>query len=531
MNNVENAYALLKQEELKQNPFYSLMAATIDTNPHQVEAYIFALSALKNGGAILADEVGLGKTIEAGLVIKHYFLSGKKNIILIMPSSLRKQWQIELKEKFDINAKIIDSENVIEYEYSSKKKQNIIIVSYNFASNHKKLISKTAWDLCVFDEAHRMRNVHKSGNKMALSLCELTKGIPKIMLTATPMQNTLFDLFGLVQFIDPRIFGDKSVFTERYLKNEQYEELKSALDTVIQRTLRSEVSDYIQYPQRKEMTVDFRLSLQEMELYVLINQYLKKEILYALPNSRRTLITSVIRKLLASSSMAVAETFKALKSRLEVLKQSTREESSTESLEYFFNFFDEDDQDIAEDVQRDELYTREKVNEFIQHEIDEVENIINKAEAITTNAKMNALKIAVKKAFEYQKELCIAEKIVIFTESVRTQNYIFEELSKNGYKNEILMFNGSGTDSVTKQIYAAKDEQTEFTFRVEKNLIMFGKFMKNVKVDGRLNYKKEPPSKKDIRKYLFEGYKKSFYSENGFDSDDERRLAVILEDD
>lgn len=455
MNIVENTFASIKQQELRQNPFYSLMSATIDTNPHQIEAYLFALSALKNGGAILADEVGLGKTIEAGLVIKHYFLSGKKNIILIMPSSLRKQWQIELKEKFDISAKVIDSENIIDYEYSSKKKQNIIIISYNFASTHKKLISDTAWDLCIFDEAHRMRNVHKNGSKMAATLCDITKGIPKIMLTATPMQNSLFDLYGLIQFIDPRILGDKAVFSERYLKNEQYDELKATLDGVIQRTLRSEVSDYIQYPQRREMTVDFRLSLQEMELYMLINQYLKKEILYALPNSRRTLITSVIRKLLASSSMAVAETFKALRNRLIVLKQSTREESSTESLDYFFNFFDEEDQELEDTEQKEELFTREKVNEFIQHEIDEVENIINKAEAITTNAKMNALKIAVKKAFDYQKDNGAPEKIVIFTESVRTQKYIFDELSNNGYKNEVLLFNGSGSDSLTKQIYNA----------------------------------------------------------------------------
>ncbi|MCR5188948.1 MAG: DISARM system SNF2-like helicase DrmD [Treponema sp.] len=455
MNIVENTFANIKQQELRQNPFYSLMSATIDTNPHQIEAYLFALSALKNGGAILADEVGLGKTIEAGLVIKHYFLSGKKNIILIMPSSLRKQWQIELKEKFDISAKVIDSENIIDYEYSSKKNQNIIIISYNFASNHKKLISDTAWDLCIFDEAHRMRNVHKNGSKMAAILCDITKGIPKIMLTATPMQNSLFDLYGLIQFIDPRILGDKAVFSERYLKNEQYDELKATLDGIIQRTLRSEVSDYIQYPQRREMTVDFRLSLQEMELYMLINQYLKKEILYALPNSRRTLITSVIRKLLASSSMAVAETFKALRNRLIVLKQSTREESSTESLDYFFNFFDEEDQELEDTEQKEELFTREKVNEFIQHEIDEVENIINKAEAITTNAKMNALKIAVKKAFDYQKDNGAPEKIVIFTESVRTQKYIFDELSNNGYKNEVLLFNGSGSDSLTKQIYNA----------------------------------------------------------------------------
>ena len=161
----------------------------------------------------------------------------------------------------------------------------------------------------------------KNGSKMASNLYELTKGIPKLMLTATPMQNSLFDLYGLIQFIDKRIFYSKAVFSDRYIKNEQYEDLRHQVNTVLQRTLRKEVSDYIQFPERKEMTVDFELSLPEVELYMKINNYLKKEILLALPNSHRTLITSVIRKLLASSSMAVAETFRALKNRLVILKK------------------------------------------------------------------------------------------------------------------------------------------------------------------------------------------------------------------
>lgn len=76
----------------------------------------------------------------------------------------------------------------------------------------------------------------------------------------------------------------------------------------------------------------------EIELYVMINNYLKKEILYALPNSHRTLITSVIRKLLASSSMAVAETFKVLKGRLETLKETTRTESADEGIDFSLVF-------------------------------------------------------------------------------------------------------------------------------------------------------------------------------------------------
>lgn len=360
MGIVESTYAELKQQELKNNSYSCLHMADIDINPHQVEAFTFALSSLELGGAILADEVGLGKTIEAGLVIKYLLCSGKNKILLIMPSNLRKQWQVELEEKFDIDSLIVDSSNWEDYLAKVRSKQAVIIVSYHFASKRKAEFGKIAWDFCVFDEAHRLRNVYKNGSKMANSLYELTKGIPKILLTATPMQNTLLDIYGLVQFIDDRVFYSKQIFSERYLRGEDYNDLKACLEPVVQRTLRKEVADYIQFSERKEMTIDFELSPMEIELYVMINNYLKKEILYALPNSHRTLITSVIRKLLASSSMAVAETFKVLKGRLETLKETTRTESADESIDFFLSFFDDDEIETDDDSKQDELYTREK---------------------------------------------------------------------------------------------------------------------------------------------------------------------------
>ena len=455
MGVVESVYAEIKQQELNKSPYSCLESAEIDINPHQIEAFTFALSAIPLGGAILSDEVGLGKTIEAGLVIKYLLQSGWKKILLIMPSNLRKQWQLELEEKFNIEALIVDSSNWEDYIVAVKKKQAVVIMSYNFAAKRKADIGKVAWDFCVFDEAHRLRNVHKNGSKMANALHELTKGIPKILLTATPMQNSLLDIYGLVQYVDDRIFYSKAVFNERYLRNEQYSDLKKLLEPVVQRTLRSEVAEYVRFSERKEMTVDFELSLPEIELYVLINNYLQKEILYALPNSRRALITSVIRKLLASSSMAVAETFKVLKNRLITLKETTRKETADESLDFFFSFFDEEDVEETEESKQDELYTREKVNQFIQHEIDEVDEIITKSENIQRNAKMTALKRAVITAFNFQEKEGIANKIVIFTESVRTQQYIFETLSENGYEGQILKFNGSANDNITKQIYKA----------------------------------------------------------------------------
>ncbi len=456
MGIVEATYAEIKQQELNNNPYRCLTMADIDVNPHQIEAFTFSLAALKLGGAILADEVGLGKTIEAGLVLKYLLNSGNQKILLIMPSNLRKQWQVELDEKFEIDSLIVDSSNWDEYKEYVRNKNAVVIVSYNFASRRKAEFAKIAWSFCIFDEAHRLRNVHKNGSKMANSLYELTKGIPKLMLTATPMQNSLLDLYGLIQFIDERIFYNKNVFSERYVRNEQYEDLRHQVNPVLQRTLRKEVADYIQFSERKEMTIDFELSLPEVELYMKINNYLKKEILFALPNSHRTLITSVIRKLLASSSMAVAETFKTLRQRLVILKETTREESVEESLDFFFSFFDDDEiEEDAEENNQDELYTRDKVNEFIQHEIDEIDDIINTAEKITRNSKMTALKTAVKKAFEFQEQEAINQKVVIFTESIRTQQYIFEELTKDGYKGDILLFNGSSGDETTKKIFQA----------------------------------------------------------------------------
>lgn len=456
MGVVEATYAEIKQQELKKNPYSCLSTAAIDVNPHQVEAFTFSLAAMKLGGAVLADEVGLGKTIEAGLVLKYLLNSGSQKILLVMPSNLRKQWQVELDEKFEVESLIVESGNWDEYKSYVKNESAVVIVSYNFASRRKSEFAKVPWSFCVFDEAHRLRNVYKNGSKMASNLYELTKGIPKLMLTATPMQNSLFDLYGLIQFIDKRIFYSKAIFSDRYIKNEQYEDLRHQVNTVLQRTLRKEVSDYIQFPERKEVTVDFELSLPEVELYMKINNYLKKEILFALPNSHRSLITSVIRKLLASSSMAVAETFRTLKNRLVILKETTREESVEESLDFFFGFFDDDEvEDEQENDNVDQLYTREKVNEFIQHEIDEIDDIINTAEKIKKNAKMTALKTAVRKAFDFQRDEGIKEKVVIFTESVRTQQYIFEELSKEGYQGQILKFNGSSGDDTTKELFRA----------------------------------------------------------------------------
>ena len=101
-------YSWYKKKALVASPYRCLLDADIEINPHQINAFCAAIQSLHTGGIVLADEVGLGKTIEAGLALKHQIASGAKHILIAVPATLRKQWEIELQEKFDLEACILD---------------------------------------------------------------------------------------------------------------------------------------------------------------------------------------------------------------------------------------------------------------------------------------------------------------------------------------------------------------------------------------------------------------------------------------
>ena len=172
-------YGKYKREWLKTSPFECLLNTDIDINPHQVDAFCCAVNALKTGGIILADEVGLGKTIEAGLVIKYVIKTGAKKILLALPASLRKQWEIELEEKFNLDedaVKIIDRGAInfdpvglLDHWLLDSHKLNIAITSYDFSSKLMKKYPSVKWDFIVIDEAHNLRNVFH-GTKRAKRL-------------------------------------------------------------------------------------------------------------------------------------------------------------------------------------------------------------------------------------------------------------------------------------------------------------------------------------------------------------------------
>ena len=452
-------YGKFKKIELKESPYRCLLNTEIEMNPHQINAFIAAIHALKTGGLVLADEVGLGKTIEAGLVLKYVLDTGAKRVLIALPATLRKQWEVELDEKFNLKATILDRLTVEKDYYGTKtwiedpKAARIIITSYDYASKLMKRFPSVKWDFLIIDEAHNLRNVFH-GTKRAKRLYDLTKGIPKILLTATPLQNSLIDLHGLLSYIDPRIFGDEKVFVHRYVDPQDYEGLKRELAPVLYRTLRRDVGKYMDFKKRECRTIDFRLSPDEAALYYLVNEFLKKPALYSIPTSNRGLITLVIRKLLASSSFALVETFEVLATRLEKLKEGTKSADAQEGFDLFWNFVEDEIDEEAFGDQEDEDTVFQK--QLIQEELDEVRHIIEIAGNIHQNAKITALKQALHTAFGFQAEHAIPQKVVVFTESKRTQKYIAAELRNDGYAEEdILLFNGDFNDVMTKEIYRA----------------------------------------------------------------------------
>lgn len=453
-------YARFKKPELEESPYRCLLDASIEINPHQINAFCAAITALKTGGIILADEVGLGKTIEAGLVLKHVIDSGAKRILIALPASLRKQWEIELSEKFGISSIILDrytvrnDENAVSLLLHSKNAQ-VVLTSYDFSSKlmNMKRFKNIQWDLIVIDEAHNLRNVF-NGTKRAKRLYDASKGIPKVLLTATPLQNSLEDLHGLVAFIDPHVFGNKKIFVKRYVNDEDYDGLKRELLPVLYRTLRQDVTKYMEFKKRECHTVDFELTDNEKILYARVNNFLKRDNLYSIPTANKRLILLVIRKLLASSSFALVDTFEVLKERLEKLYEGTKSADAQEGFDFFWSFVeDEIDEDDFEDVDDEDTAFKKQQ---IQEEINEVEAIIETAENIKKNAKIEALKIAIDTAFAFQEERGIEQKVVIFTESKRTQKYIAADLVEYGIDEEnIVLFNGDMSDPLSKQVYKA----------------------------------------------------------------------------
>ncbi|MBT9540056.1 MAG: DEAD/DEAH box helicase [Thiobacillus sp.] len=445
----------------------ALLDAQVDLNPHQIDAALFASSNPLSKGSILADEVGLGKTIEAGLLIAQRWAERKRRILIIAPANLRKQWHQELADKFGIAAAVLEAKS---YRQAIKDGASnpfdspcVLITSYQFASGKAKEVQAMPWDLVVIDEAHRLRNVYKPDNKIARALKEALVFAPKVLLTATPLQNSLLELYGLVSFVDEKVFGDLDSFRSQFgsLKDAaSFDALKRRIEPVCKRTLRRQVEAYVKYTKRIPLLQEFVPGADEISLYNLVSDYLQRDALFALPNSQRQLITLVLRKLLASSTFAIAGALDSLAKRLlQTLDEKAASLNLTEELDQDFEGLNE----LAEEIDRLEeqeaqagkkAKTKQEIL-AIKAEIIELESFRDLAVSITENAKGLALLQALKVAFKKLHELGAAQKAIIFTESRRTQDYLLTLLAKTPYAAGVVLFNGSNSDARSKEVYAA----------------------------------------------------------------------------
>lgn len=304
----------------------TLVDSQVDLNPHQVEAALFACTNPLSRGVILADEVGLGKTIEAGLVISQRWAERRRRILIIVPANLRKQWHQEMQDKFNLQGLILEAKN-----YNTIRKQENqnpflmpsgpVICSYQFAKAKAADIKDINWDLVVLDEAHRLRNVYKTSNVIAKTIKEALAHVhSKVLLTATPLQNSLLELYGLVSMIDDRVFGDLDSFRAQFTqpnREQAFAALRSRIAPICKRTLRRQVQQYVPYTARRAIVEEFTPSNEERELSALVADYLRRPNLKALPDGQRQLISLVLWKLLASSTHAIAGALETMAKRLQ----------------------------------------------------------------------------------------------------------------------------------------------------------------------------------------------------------------------
>ncbi len=442
-----------------QSSFDSIASAMsgvkVDLNPHQVDAAMFAVKSPLSNGVILADEVGLGKTIEAGLVLAQYWAERRRKIILIVPASLRMQWRQELEDKFYIDSILMESKEFNRLRKSGatnpfEVSNKVVICSYDFASRKAAELKSVNWDLVIMDEAHRLRNVYKPSNVTGNKLKAALSGRKKLLLTATPLQNNLMELYGLVSIIDEHVFGDAKTFREMYVAVSNTEirnrNLKARLQAFCQRTLRSQVTEYVRYTNRIPILQEYTPSSDEEKLYNFISDYLQTDKLYALPEGQRTLITMVLRKLLASSSFAISGTLNSLIDRLNNLLEGVESELDIED----FDTIEElEDSYAGEDIVTEALV---RDRDGIKKELAQLQEYAELAQSITENSKGENLLTALHKGFEETEKLGGQRKAVIFTESRRTQDYLYNLLSNNGYAGQIVFLNGTNNDVNSKRI-------------------------------------------------------------------------------
>ncbi len=421
----------------------------IDPNPHQIHAVIFALGRVREGGCILADEVGLGKTIEAGLVIVQLMAEGARRVLIIVPKTLQGQWQQELYTLFGIDVRHVSRKHGSLETEEALVGGGVFLVGREWAGGEKgsaALQGAEPFDLCVIDEAHEIFaglykrydrfGVYQPASKhaqMAGRVKELLTGTPVLLLTATPIQNSLAELWGLVQYVEPTgtLLGDVRTFRQvfcdgddRKLVAGQDQELRQRIATVCRRTLRRQAQEFMEKPfvDRRARLFEYTMAPEEKALYDDLTQFLMDPLLVAFRGNHRRLLILVFHRQMASSVKALAASLRNVAKRLRKMLELTPIEALAADAEATVG-------DLEEDLEATEVDDgAPPASNRVQAELARVEELIERADALPRDSKADAMIKAVKLVFARAERGEGKGKIVIFTESLTTQEYIRELL-------------------------------------------------------------------------------------------------------
>ena len=454
----------------------ALFDAAVDLNPHQIEAALFALQSPLSKGVLLADEVGLGKTVEAGIVLCQFWAERKRRLLVLCPASIRKQWALELEEKFNLPAMVLDARAWRDAKRNSRApldSKAVLVMSHHFANSLREELKAVAWDLVVIDEAHKLRNAYRPSNKVGQGVRWATEDCRKLLLTATPLQNSLLELYGLSTLIDERLFGDVNSFRSQYASaGSNLDALRQRLAGFCKRTLRKQVTEYIRYTERRTITRPFRPTDDEHALYEAVSGFLQRADSYALPQRQRHLTALILRKLLASSSQAIAATLDTLRMRLETLRDE-KAQSDPEFTEQLIAAEEIEDELLDEILAEDDDEADDQPAALpavidrrrLREEIDVLARLATWARGIGVDTKTQTLLTALEIGFAQMATTGALRKALVFTESRRTQDYLKNFLESHGYQGKVVLFNGTNGGAEATEIYERWVQQNKDTGR------------------------------------------------------------------
>ena len=401
----------------------SLNNVKVDLYTHQVDTAYTIINKMKLS-ALFADEVGLGKTIEAGIVIKELILRGLvKRILILVPASLTTQWQEEMKIKFNEN--FIRKEEFSGNDFWERFDKIICSIDTAKQPENAENIKDIDWDLILIDEAHKLKNEKTLNFKFV-------EKIPKkyfFMLTATPMQNNLKELYNMFTLLKPGLLGTYNQFQSKFMEDlrtpSNYKELQSLLKEVMIRNRRVDVD--IKFPDRIVKNISFELSKEEMELYDELEKFIRAHY-----STGVMLILMILQRVATSSSFAINSTLKRMLYTIEngidfsVLEKQLLSESEDDI---------SDIEIVKERLQRvkERAEAQKKRAERVWDK-EWLKKLLEQSSKIKVNTKGNEL-------LKYINAYLKNEKILVFTSFRATQDYLFKLFSGVGYK--CTKFNGS----------------------------------------------------------------------------------------